>query len=164
MFLPCAYRMRSLCDSYRVRSRSLSRTSKRLGELTILEKAEICVCLYDVPTLCIPKSPPHFAPRGNGKRQRAREQTGAMQCCRAEWPRVRPSSALLRRSCEAEIEFLCKEAFLMGMCTCERGGDTRACNVARGLRGKTVLKYLIFCLQIKCLFCILSRICVNAQF
>ena len=78
---------------------------------------------------------------------------------------VAESPSLLRRSCEAEIEFLCKEAFLMGMCTCERGGgDTRACNVARGLRGKTVLKYLIFCLQIKCLFCILSRICVNAQF
>ena len=121
VFLPCTKQMLSWCESYRARSRSLSRTSKRLGEQTIVEKAEHCFCLYDVSTLLYvfrgEVSPPHCT---TGQRQRAREQTGAMQCCRAEWPRVRPSSADLVRL--TETEFLCLEAFLMGICTCERDG------------------------------------------
>ena len=104
----------------RARLRSLSRTSKRLVDLTILEKAEHCVCLYDVPTLCIPgQVAPAFCTTGQRQTAasaRTDRRDAVLSCGVAESP------SLLPRPCEAEIEFICHEAFLMGICTCEREG------------------------------------------
>ena len=71
-------------------------------------------------SLCIPgQVAPAFCTTGQRQTAasaRTDRRDAVLSCGVAESP------SLLRRPCEAEIEFLCHEAFLMGICTCEREG------------------------------------------